>query len=52
MAEERISTPQGSAGIVRFYDVNASNIQLDPRWVLVVGIGFIVLEILLHVLKL
>jgi preprotein translocase subunit Sec61beta len=51
MAEERITTPQSSAGLMRFYDVSSSNIQLDPRLVFGFALAFLVLEILLHVLR-
>lgn len=48
MAEEKISTPTSSAGIIRFYDVNSSNIQVDPRLVVGFAVAFLVLEIMLQ----
>jgi len=50
MAEERITTPQSSAGIIRFYDINSSNIQIDPRLVVGFAAAFIVLELVLQLL--
>lgn len=47
MAEDRITTPQSSAGIMRFYDVSASNVQLDPRIVVGVAVAFIAFELVL-----
>lgn len=49
MAQERISTPTSSAGLIRFYDVNSSNIQIDPRLVVGFAAAFIVLELVLQV---
>ena len=44
MAEgERISAPAGSTGLMRFYDVSASKIQLDPK--LVVGFAALLIAI-------
>ncbi len=48
MAEDRIQSPQSSAGIMRFYDVTTSKLQLDPKIVIAVGIGIVVVEIALH----
>lgn len=48
MAEEnRISTPSGSAGIVRFYDINSSSIQIDPKLVVGSAVLLIVVELIL-----
>ncbi len=47
MAEQdRISTPAGSTGLMRFYDVSSSSIQLDPKLV----VGFAALLIAVEVL--
>ncbi|MFH1106308.1 MAG: preprotein translocase subunit Sec61beta [Candidatus Micrarchaeota archaeon] len=49
MADDRkISTPSSSTGIIRFYDVKSSNIQVDPRVVIGFVVAFIVLELLLR----
>ncbi len=48
---EKIITPSSSTGIIRFYDVASSNIQLDPRTVVGFAVAIIVVELLLHVLK-
>jgi preprotein translocase subunit Sec61beta len=49
MAQEKTSMPTTSAGIMRFYDVSASNILLDPRVVVAFAALVIVAEIILHV---
>lgn len=46
---ERISTPASSTGIMRFYDVNASAIQLDPRIIMGFSIAFVALILLAQV---
>ena len=51
MSDRKISTPSSSTGIVRFYDVQSSSIQLDPKIVVGVVVAFIVVEIILKVLK-
>lgn len=51
MADNKISAPSSSTGIIRFYDVSASNIQLDPRVVVAFAAAVIVVELLLHVVK-
>ncbi len=43
MAENRISTPSSSTGLVRFYDVNSSMVQIDPK--LVVGFAVLVIVV-------
>ncbi len=48
MAENRISTPSSSTGIMRFYDVKSSNVQIDPKLVVGAAGAFVALEILLH----
>ena len=50
MADRRISAPPSTAGIVQYYDVNASKIQLDPRVVVGACAAVIVVEIFLHIL--
>ncbi len=40
---ERITTPAGSTGLMRFYDVSSSRIQLDPK--LVVGFAAILIVV-------
>ncbi len=49
MADDRIQTPTSSAGIMRFYDVSASKIQLDAKVVLGIAIGLVLLEIVLKI---
>ncbi|MFA6048547.1 MAG: preprotein translocase subunit Sec61beta [Candidatus Micrarchaeia archaeon] len=45
MSDNRISTPSSAAGIVRFYDINSSNVQIDPRLVVAFAAGVIIIEI-------
>ncbi len=49
MADERITAPAGSTGLMRFYDVSASNIQLDPKLVVGFAVFVIVIELLLQI---
>jgi preprotein translocase subunit Sec61beta len=41
--EEKISTPQSSTGIIRFYDADTGGPKLDPRAVVIFSIGLILL---------
>ena len=42
MAEKiRVSTPMGSAGIFRFYDVEGGGIKMEPSTVLIIAVVFI-----------
>ena len=51
MAEgQRITTPAGSTGLTRFYDVSSSHIQLDPKLIVGFAAILIVVEIMLQVL--
>ncbi|MFH1247370.1 MAG: preprotein translocase subunit Sec61beta [Candidatus Micrarchaeota archaeon] len=50
MAQEKIQAPSSSAGMIRFYDVTSSNIQIDPKVVIGVALGVIFLELILQVL--
>ncbi len=47
-SNDRISAPQSQTGLMRFYDVSASNIQLDPKVILGVCIAVIALELVFH----
>ncbi|MCX6776954.1 MAG: preprotein translocase subunit Sec61beta [Candidatus Micrarchaeota archaeon] len=38
---ERVSAPQSSTGLLRFYDTNVGGPQLDPRAVVVFTVVFI-----------
>lgn len=44
--QEKISTPSSSAGLVRFYDINSSNIQIDPQLVIAFAVGVIAIELI------
>jgi len=43
MAQDKVSAPQSSAGLVRFYDVTSSKVQITPE--LVVGFSIAVIAI-------
>ncbi|MFH1779735.1 MAG: preprotein translocase subunit Sec61beta [Candidatus Micrarchaeota archaeon] len=45
MAQEKITAPQSSAGITKFYDVVGSGFLLDPKIVIGIAIALIVLEL-------
>ena len=47
--DRKIATPSSSTGIIRFYDVKSSNVQVDPKLVIGVVIAFLALELLLRV---
>ena len=49
MAEHKISTPSSSTGIVRFYDVQSSSIQLEPKAVMIAVAVFIVFELAVQI---
>ncbi len=48
MANERITAPAGSTGLMRFYDVSSSNVQLDPQLVIGFAVFVIVIELLMQ----
>ncbi|MBI3588404.1 preprotein translocase subunit Sec61beta [Candidatus Micrarchaeota archaeon] len=52
MAENRITTPSSSTGITRFYDVDSSSIELDPRIIVGFAVAVIVFELVLHAVSL
>ncbi|NYZ74661.1 preprotein translocase subunit Sec61beta [Candidatus Micrarchaeota archaeon] len=49
---DKISAPSSSTGLMRFYDVSASNIQLGPKVIVVAAAVFIVAEIFLKAIGL
>ena len=51
MADNRISTPSSAAGIVRFYDINSSNVQIEPKLVVAFAVAVIAIEIIARILK-
>ena len=51
MAQDKISAPQSSAGLVRFYDVTSSKVQITPEIVVGFSVAFIVLEIIVSRLR-
>lgn len=50
MAQDRIQTPSTSAGLMRFYDETTSSIQIDPRAIVAVCVGVILIELILQFL--
>ncbi|MBI5036334.1 preprotein translocase subunit Sec61beta [Candidatus Micrarchaeota archaeon] len=46
--QDRLQTPSSQTGLIRFYDVSSSTIQLDPKVVLIFAGAVIVLEIVLQ----
>jgi preprotein translocase subunit Sec61beta len=46
MAEDRVSAPQSSAGLVRYYDVTSSKVRITPEIV----VGFSVLVIVIEII--
>jgi preprotein translocase subunit Sec61beta len=50
MKQAKIQTPQSSTGLMHFYDVSTSNIQLDPKIVVGFVLALILLELLLSVI--
>jgi len=44
----KITTPSSQTGLVRFYDVSSSNVQITPQIVVGFAVAVIVLEILLQ----
>ncbi|MEM0475842.1 MAG: preprotein translocase subunit Sec61beta [Candidatus Norongarragalinales archaeon] len=51
MPQDKISAPSSSTGLIRFYDVTASKILLDPRVVIGAALVFIAAEIILQAVK-
>ncbi len=49
--DKRISTPSSSTGIIRFYDVKSSNVQIEPQIVIAAVGAFVLLILLLQVFK-
>ncbi|MFH1470926.1 MAG: preprotein translocase subunit Sec61beta [Candidatus Micrarchaeota archaeon] len=41
--DERISTPQSSTGIIRFYDTETGGPKLDPKGVVVFSVALILI---------
>ncbi len=50
MANEKIQTPSTSAGLIRFYDVTSSNIQIEAKTVIGICIAVIILELFLQII--
>ncbi len=45
---EKIQMPQSGGGLVRYFDDYKSKIEFSPKWVIVLIIGVVIIEILLH----
>lgn len=51
MAGEQIRAPSSSTGLIRFYDVTASNILLDPKAVIAFALVVIAVEVIVQTLR-
>lgn len=49
MAQNRISMPSGTGGLVRYFDDYKSKIQLQPLHVIIFIVIVILITILLHI---
>lgn len=47
MAKEKLQTPSGMAGLVRYEEGAESKIKLEPRMVIFISIALIIFEILM-----
>ena len=48
MANDRISMPQSSGGLIRYFDEYKSKLQMKPGLIIVLVIIVIILSIFLH----
>ena len=48
--DNRITTPQSQTGLMRYSDVSASAVQIDPKIVMALCALVIVAELVLHAL--
>ncbi|MFH1750187.1 MAG: preprotein translocase subunit Sec61beta [Candidatus Micrarchaeota archaeon] len=44
--DRRLTTPSSSTGIIRFYDVKSSNVQIEPQIVIAGLIAFILIVLI------
>jgi preprotein translocase subunit Sec61beta len=51
MSGEQIRAPSSSTGLIRFYDVTASNILLDPKAVIAFAIAVIAIELIFQTIR-
>ena len=47
MAKEKLQTPSGMAGLVRYGEDAESKIKLEPRMVIFISVAIIIFEILM-----
>lgn len=45
---DKIQMPQSGGGLVRYFDDYKSKIEFSPKWVIVLIVVVIIIEILLH----
>jgi preprotein translocase subunit Sec61beta len=45
---EKMQMPQSGGGLVRYFDDYKSKIEFSPKWVIVLIVVVIIIEILLH----
>ncbi|MBI5224873.1 preprotein translocase subunit Sec61beta [Candidatus Micrarchaeota archaeon] len=50
-SDHKLTTPSSSTGIIRFYDIKSSNVQIEPQLVIAGAIAFIVLILLFQVVR-
>ncbi len=50
MAEKKITTPTGMAGLVRYEEEEKSSFQIDPKVFVGISVFLLLLEIALHFL--
>jgi preprotein translocase subunit Sec61beta len=48
MGKDQISAPSSQTGLMRFYDVTSSSVQIDPKIVMAACVAVIVLELVFH----
>lgn len=46
--KDKMMMPQGSAGLIRYFDSEKESVQLKPEHIVVICAAIIVFEILLH----
>ena len=50
MAKQEMHAPSGMAGLVKYYEQEKSILKLKPEHVVIICVGFFVLEVGLHFL--
>ncbi len=50
-SDHKLSTPSSSTGIIRFYDIKSSNVQIEPQLVIAAAVIFVIGILLMQVLR-